>query len=525
MRAVLLFLGRDRMKRFVKLIPANLVPLLAICSLPLHAAISLDGKDDKSIIGESDSAPPKTAPIKPGSPAETARRTFEAGDHAGAIKLALPLAEKGDADAIYLMGFAHETGQGAELSAKKAEEYYRKGLAKKHADSAYRLAFMLMSSKDKTSILEAQSILEKQALVDPGIAGRILGEAFLLGRFSGEQDSDKAIKWWKTASDAGDVASMLFIARFYDGQMGFSDKRNPALSLQYFEKAAAAGNTGAMVAVGSRLLYGDEAGRDEKRGLAILDKAIAGKDATAYLALGTWQENVKKNPKAALAEFERGKDAGQVDCMIRAAEYHIQGKGTDKDVPRGISILEKAAKDGNPQAHLILAAQILQSEKPDKLSGYQHLLAASNGGLATAQNELGLFYLSGGLGIADASAAVSWFSRSAQANFAAAQNNLAALHERGTGVEQSYEKAAQLYALAAQQGHAGATLALARFHAAGAATKVNRPRAWALAKIAGDRGETNAAEFLATIEKDFSKEQLAEAKKELETMTSGKAAK
>lgn len=470
----------------MKLIRTQIIALLAAFSLPLHAAVSLDAKDEKSILRESDTALKDSAPVKAGSPAETARRTFEAGAHAEAVKLALPLAEKGDVDAIYLMGFAHETGQGAERSAKKAEEFYRKGMAKNHADSAYRLSFMLMSTKDKTSLLEAQAILEKQALSDPAIAGRILGEAFLLGRLTGEQDPDKAVKWWKNAADAGDIASMLFIARFHDGQMGFTDRKDPAVSLLYFGKAAEAGNTGAMVAVGSRLLYGDEAGRDEKRGLASLEKAIAGKDATAYLALGTWQQNVKKDPKAALAEFERGKDAGQPESMLRAAEYYIEGKGTKKDVPRGLGILEKAAEEGNAQAHLMLAANILQSEKPDTVSGYKHLLAAANGGMAAAQNELG------------------------------------ALHERGTGVDQSYEKAAQFYALAAQQGHASATLALARFHAAGAATEVNRPRAWALGKIAGDRGEGNAAKFLETLEKEFSKEQLAGAKAELEKMTSDK---
>ncbi len=503
--------------------PLRAVPFIIALALPLQAAISLDGKDEKSILSDSDPALTDLSPkAKAGSPTEAARKAFESGDHAGAVKLARPLAEMGNADATYLMGFAHETGRGAEASAEKAEEYYRKGLEKNHADSAYRLAFLLMGGNDKTSVLEARAILEKQALKDPAVAGRVLGEAFLLGRFSEEPDPEKAISWWEKASASGDVASMLFIGRFYDGQMGFADKRDPALALEYFNKAAEAGNTGAMVALGSRLLYGDEKGRDEKRGLAILKKAIDAGDSSAYVALGTWQETVKKDSKAALAEFERGKDAGQVESMIQAAAYHIEGKGTEKDVPRGVEILETAAEGGSAQAHLMLAANALQAEKPDTPGGYKHLVSAANGGLATAQNELGLFYLSGGLGVVDASAAVSWFSRSAQAGNAAAQNNLGALHERGTGVEQSYEKAAQLYALAAQQGHAGSTLALARFQAAGAAMEINRARAWALGKVAEDRGEPNAAEFLSTLEKEFSKEQLAEAKKELESMTTGK---
>ncbi len=499
----------------MKITPARIVSVLAAFSLGAQAQTSLNSG------GENGSLPDASLP-ESGSPAAASRKAFEEGKHEEAVKLAEPLAEKGDPDALYLMGFAHETGRGAPLSLEKAQEYYRKGMAKGHADSAYRLSFILLSSQDETSRLEAQAILEKQAAKDPAVSGRILGEAFLLGRFSGEPDPDNALKWWKSAAEAGDVASMLFIARFYDGQMGFAERKDPAAAIEFFEKAAEKGNTGAMVAAGSRLLYGNEASRNEKRGLEFIDKAIAAKDGSAYFALGMWQETVKEDLTAALAEYERGKDAGQPDSMIRAAEYYLEGKGTEKDVPRAVSILEKAAGDGNAQAHLMLAANILQSEKPDTISGYQHLLAASNAGMASAQNELGLFYLSGGLGMADTSAAVSWFSRAAQSNFAAAQNNLGALHERGSGVEQNYEKAAQLYALAARQGHPSATLALARFQAAGAAMEINRPRAWALAKIAEDRGESNAAEFITTLEKDLSEDQLAEAKKELDAMTSEK---
>ncbi len=498
----------------VKRISPRVFLIFAAFSLPLSAQTTPGtGKASDDTL-KSSGADPTT-----GTPAEAATKAFENGDHEGAVKLALPLAEKGDADALYLLGFAHETGRGVAASSEKAGEYYRKGMDKDHAASAYRLAFLLMASKDETSILEARAILEKKALTDPAVAGRILGEAFLLGRFSGQPDGDKAVSWWKKAGEAGDVASMLFLARFYDGQMGFPEKSSAALSLKWFEKAAEAGNTGAMVAVGSRLLYGDEKNRDEKRGLALLEKAIAAKDYSAYFARGTWHETVKKDAEAALADFERGKDAGQPESMIRAAQFYLEGKGTKKDAPRAISILKTAAEAGNAQAHLILAANALQSGKPDTMAGYKHLVAAASAGLAAAQNELGLFYLGGGLGAADTSAAVSWFGRAAQSNNPAAQNNLAALHERGTGVDQSYETAARLYSLAAQQGHAGATLALARFQAAGAATEVNRPLAWALATIAKNRGEKNAPDFLATLEKEFSKEQLAEAKKELARLT------
>ena len=504
------------------------IVIASVCLLSViiaKGAVSLDATDGSSVIQDSDPAIKQAAGAGADTPGGKALEIFAAGEHEKAVGLAKPLADKGDPIAIYIMGFAHETGQGAETSSVKAIEYYRRGADANHADSIYRLASILMSSGQKDRVEEGRKLMEKQAGIDPAVSGRILGEAFLTGRLTGEPAPETAVSWWKKAADAGDVPSMFLLARFYDGQFGQPSFKDTKLAYGYFLKAAEKGDPASMVAVGSRLLNSDVVKRDEEKATIWLDKAIKGKEYTAHLALGDYTENVKKDLKAALSSYTLGAEAGQSDCMVRAAVFHLEGKGTDKDKSRGIELLNKAAKAENVQAHLMLAAILLEEESPDLGKGYSHLLAASNGGLVQAQNELGLFYLSGKLGLADISAAASWFTRAAQGGFAAAQNNLAALFERGAGVEQSYEKAGQLYSLAAQQGNASATLALARFHAAGAATKVNRELAWALATLSVERGEKeNGATLVKEIEKEFTKEQLAAAKKELEKIKTEKPA-
>ncbi len=488
-------------------------------------AVSLDAKDETSVLQDSDPALKDLGKKAEPAAAGKAGEAFAAGEYDEAIRLAKPRAEAGEPDAIYLMGFAHETGKGLPQSREKAMEYYRQGAAKGHADSIYRLAISLASSGAAADAREAQTLLEKQAVKDITVAGRILGELFVRGRFTEKPDAETGVSWWKKSSAAGDVASMNFLAAFYDGQMGFPEKKDPKLTLQYYGAAAAKGDTSAMINLGSRLLTGDEKLRDEKKGKEWIAKAIEAKDASGYLALGAYQEGIKKDAKAALAEYEKGAAAKQVDCMIRAAAMYIKGEGAEKSEEKATELLQVAAEAGSAQAHLELAGLILnKKENPDLAKGYSHLLTAANGGLAFAQNELGIFYLSGKLGVADLSAAVSWFGRAAQANFAPAQNNLGTLHERGAGVPQNFENALKLYTLAAQQGHPGATLAIARLNAAGAGTKQNLEVAWALATIAGERGEENAAAFITEVEKILTKEQLAGAKKELERLKSGKAA-
>lgn len=492
-----------------RLIARLLLSALLTSSLP--AAVSLPAESAASLPAESE------------GPAKAAMDAFREGRHAKAVDLATPLAEKGNADALYLLGFAHETGQGAEASREKALEYYRKAADARQKDAAYRMSFILLASEKEDEREQARKTLESAAQDDTAVAGRILGEAYLRGRLTPTPDPDKAVFWWKRAGDAGDIPSLLLLAAFYEGQFGFPELKDLKASIGLYAKAAGLGNAGAMATLGSRLLNGDESIRDEKKGREWLKKAIDAKEYSAYLALGDFEENIKKDLKAALAEYERGKDAGQAECMLRSADFYLEGRGTEKDADRGIAILRKAAEGGSPVAHFRMAVHHLSGEKPDIGVGYAHLVAAASGNLVEAQNELGLFYLSGKLGSADAPAGVAWLTRAAQNGNAAAQNNLATLYERGAaGVARNLENAGQLYTLAANQGHGPATLALARLLSDGGGVKPDLVKAWALATLASERGEAEATKLANEIATKLDDKQRAEAHSELATIKSGK---
>jgi TPR repeat protein len=491
--------------------------LVSALALPARAAVSLPA--DSSV----------ALPTEVEGPAKAAMDAFKDGRHAKAVELATPLAEQGNAEAQYLLGFAYESGQGVEASKEKALEYYRKAAAGKHKDAIYRMSFILLASDKEDERDQARQALETAAKDDPEVAARILGEAYLRGLLTPKADPDKAVYWWNRAADAGDILSVLMLARFYEGQFGFPELKDSEKSLAHYAKAAGLGNAGAMAALGSRLLSGDEKIRDEKKGREWLKKAIEAKEYSAYLALGDYEENVKKDLKAALAEYERGKDAGQIDCILRSADFYLEGKGVEKDTDRGMSLLRKAAESGNPIANFRLAASLLSAEKPEPaalLTGYAHLLAAANGNLVEAQNEIGLFYLSGKLGAADSTAGVAWLTSAAKAGNAQAQNNLATLYERGLGgVQRNIENAGQLYSLAANQGHGPATLALARLIYQGVGTKPDPVKAWALATLASERGEKDADALIAKIAATLDENQRVAALKELEDIKTGKADK
>lgn len=498
----------------------SLLPLVfAALLFPCHAAISLNTEDKNT-----------TVPATVEGPMKEALEAFNEGRHVKAIDIAKPLADKGNSDAMFLLGFAHETGRGLETSREKALEFYKKAAAAGQKDATYRLALILLSSKEKAERDQGKKNLEEASVKDPANAGRILGEAYIKGMITEKPDFDQAVSWWNTASEAGDIPSILAMARLYEAKQDFPDKVDTKKALELYQKAITLGDKTAMVAAGSRLLNGDEAIRDEKEGRAMLAKAIEEKQIDAYLALGDFEESVKKDPKAALAQYELGGAAKQIDCALRAADFYLEGKheGIAKDETKGVEWLSKAAAIGHPVGHYRYAAKLLQAPDPDNRKdeekvaaarkAYDHLLNAAVGNIAQAQNEMALFYLSGAMGVADPSAAAGWFQRAAQAGNAVAMNNLATLYEKGYGVAQNFSQAGQLYEASARSGNPQGAASVARLMASGAGTKQNLPQAYAWANIAIQNGDKDAKSLLGEITTIATTKDIEDGKKALEEL-------
>lgn len=455
-----------------------------------------------------------SAGLKSKGAAAQATKSFLNGRFDEAVKLAKPLVNRGNADALYLMGFAHETGQGVDASREKALDFYRRAEKKSHADAPLRIALILLGSNNYQEREDARIILEETAQKDAQVAGRILGEAWLKGLLSDEPDPDQACKWWQRAASSGDLQSLRLLASFYEGQLGFSEYKDSEKAMKLYGEAADAGDIGAMASLGSRLLNGEEQFRDELRGLEWLSKAADAGAATANFVLGDYQERVKQDDKQALASYQRGADAGQLECMVRVAQFYLGGRGVKQDKTKAQSIFKEAAQKGSTEAQFELAMTLLSGENPDLAGGYLNLLSAANGKLIPAQNELGLLYLSGKMGVADPAAAVVWLTRAAKAGNAAAQNNLATLYESGAaGLRRNLQNAHELYTLAADQGHTEATLALVRLSVEGSGHKQDLPKAWAQASLIAESGHEGAVKLTKQITDRLDKDQLQKAKK------------
>ena len=115
------------------------LPLLfALLLHPLSAAISLG----------TDQSPQMPAEIE--GPIKEALTAFNEGRHLKALDLARPMAEKGNPDALFLLGFAHESGRGVEASREKTLDYYRRASEAGQKDAIYRcLLYTSPSPRDR----------------------------------------------------------------------------------------------------------------------------------------------------------------------------------------------------------------------------------------------------------------------------------------------------------------------------------------------------------------------------------------
>ena len=434
-------------------------------------------------------------------PMKPALIAFHSGQYEKAFELARALAKENDPSAYFLLGYAAETGTGVEQSIDKALDYYQKAGKSGHKDASYRRALILVNSEDASKRQLGKKSLEEIAKTDTGVANRLLGEAWLRNAFSEKPNPDKVIESWSAAVKAGDSDSLILLARLRSGNYGFPDHVDPKAALQLYSKAAEEGDERAYLLLGSLLLNGLESARNEIEGRKWLNKAIGLFQIDAYLALGDYEQFVKKDDKAAFKTYLNGAIVGQLECAFRAGIFLYTGKGVDINTSEGAEWLNKAADAGHPHAAFELFTLLSNENDPDMAVMYSRLIIAAEGGLPQGMDKLALFYITGSLGAVDYKAAVSWYTDAAKAGYAPSQYNLASLFERGVGVNVNFQNAGNLYTLAANQGHAEATTALARLHVQGKGVKQDVSKSWALAKLAKERGDQQAQKLISEIEK------------------------
>ena len=140
------------------------------------------------------------APTLAADQLQQAKEAYQRGDYATALRLFRPLAEKGDAEARYALGFMYEQGQGVPLDHREAAKWFRESAAKGYAYAQSRLGVMYAEGQGlPQDYQEAVKWFQLAAEQGFGEARYNLGLAFAKGQ-GVAKDFVKAHMWFTLAA-------------------------------------------------------------------------------------------------------------------------------------------------------------------------------------------------------------------------------------------------------------------------------------------------------------------------------------
>lgn len=154
--------------------------------------------------------------------AAAGRDAFLATDYAKARRILEPLADTGDAEALYWTGVMYSQGQGYPRNCLEAAFRYEQAAGKGNAEAAFSLGFMLYYGTGATAAdCELIPDREKAApwLLQAAEAGKHRAE-FLVGRMysTGEiltRSMDNAFVWLEKAANAGIAEAQYDLGLLY----------------------------------------------------------------------------------------------------------------------------------------------------------------------------------------------------------------------------------------------------------------------------------------------------------------------
>ncbi|KAM8733786.1 death ligand signal enhancer [Acanthopagrus schlegelii] len=152
----------------------------------------------------------------------------------------LAAAQQGYSKAQFNTGVCYEKGRGVTMDKEKALYYYGQAAVGGHTQAQYRYAKLLLTSRGPQSLEElntAISLLEQSAA-----AGLIKAQVCLASVYSQEpvRDKSKSVRYLKMAAKSGDDTALLFLGQCFES--GFGVQQNLRTAIEYFKRAAQAGN-------------------------------------------------------------------------------------------------------------------------------------------------------------------------------------------------------------------------------------------------------------------------------------------
>lgn len=281
------------------------------------------------------------------------------------------------------------------------------------------------------------------------------------GRKGVPRDAAKAIEWYERAAGAQNTNAMIALANFY------KDNNDMSRAIEWYTKAAAANNTNAMMTLAS--IYKDGTPEIEcnlSKAIECYDSAAKNGNVHAMIALAKYyKEDAKRDTESAQKSvfwYERASESGNTMAMSSLGKIYREGiPGIARSGQEAVKWYECAANANNTSAMIALATIYRRGEAgiecQEQIALKWYKRAADSGNI-NAMVQLGDIYRNGTNVISrDGEASVMWYERAAEKQNNNAIIALGEIYMNGiVEIVPSLDRAIEYFELAVSNGAANA---------------------------------------------------------------------
>jgi len=468
---------------------------------------------------------------------------YKKKDYFSALKYWLPLSDKRNNEADYMIGKLLLDKELGPVDGSKAAFWFKRAADNNHLESQTQLGLMYLNgdlikrdlivasnwlleatqNKSLASLNDGENGIVKDAKKkdknkDKKKSAKQLQleyeELFNKGlRAYGRKDYEKAIMHLYPLALKDDDEAQLVLGDIYVREEGvYKDVKK---GLDWYERAIAQDNIKAARTLGLMYLNGDFVKQDSKKAVSLLLKAARLGDVESQLTLGNYYISSKKtdyNPSKGAYWLEKAAKKKDPDAQYTLAELYMTGVGVEENEKKALKLYKKADKQGHQKASLILGKKLyLDDKKPDYKQAFELFKRSANQGEAEASYYLAEMYFNGQATTKDIKLAFNWYSKSASLGYSDAAYKLGKIYVNGYGVKKNFKKGFEYFLQAAEKGHGAAQneVGVAYYSNQGVDRDVLTAYAWFY--LASQKKVANANENRKIIYKYFSKEEKKEA--------------
>ena len=187
-----------------------------------------------------------------------------------------------------------------------------------------------------------------------------------------QRDSAKSMEWYRKAAEAGEPKAWERIGSMYDHGEGVPV--DYAEARRYYDKAVQAGVANAYTDIGMQYDHARGVARDLAKALEYYRKGAERGSSASISNLGYAYETGRGVPKdlaQAVKWYTKGAQLDDANALHNLANMYLDGEGVKKDRLTGLALLRKAADHG----HAISLNDLAMEEMKERHGDGRHAVA------------------------------------------------------------------------------------------------------------------------------------------------------